>query len=201
MFRKLCLAIVAVLMAAGLAPLAEGGVCAGIWCMDEGHWLPCNGNVTCLVDLTGGGGGGGGNGDVPGLGVGPAAVMTFDGSGGKPSVASGPGWSCDDAFPIDGDWETDCFPDSGPQARAKPIECENPFAIAGGTPVTTGWAEAKVGCAHGIGNECSTSWTGSGACVSFLLGNDGFPLRCVANVIGSAIGGTLFATCGNGLGA
>ena len=151
------------------------------------------------ITATGTGGGASPGIGGPSLTLGSGGTMWFDGSGGEPGVSEAPGWACDGPFAVGGEWEIRCSP-IGPltEGAVNRVACTSPYAVAGGTAVSFGTAGVKAFCSHGLQTSCSTSWLVAGACVAPpLLLVDSFPLHCRAQVTGSTIGGTLFASCGN----
>ena len=132
--------------------------------------------------------------------LGSGGTMEFDGSGGQPRVSAAPGWSCQGPVQVGDGWEIACFP-IGPLAGSavNRVVCTSPYAVAGGTPVSSGTAQVTASCSGGYTTGCSTAWVVVGACMAPppALLVDSFPLRCRAQVLGSTIGGTLFASCGN----
>ena len=133
--------------------------------------------------------------------TGAAAIFTFTDDG-VATLREGPGWDCTDAVQNpDGTWMTECMPENlqaGPQSRATHPICEDARAVAGGTPVSQGFAYAKVSCGT-LSADCEGEWFGWGQCVASLTGGPyPLPLVCTAKVVGKTTGGTLYAECSNG---
>lgn len=134
-------------------------------------------------------------------GTGTAALFTFT-SDGRATLQEGPGWDCTDAVQLaDGNWTTDCTPEDvliGAAFRAAPPPCRDARAVAGGTPVSIGYAYAAVSCGA-LSAECEVDWIGYGQCVAALPGGPyPLPLKCTAVALGLSVGATLYATCANG---
>jgi hypothetical protein len=131
----------------------------------------------------------------------PAATLLFDGSGGAPTLVTGPGWSCTGPSQDGGEWAVDCTPTVGGIALGAPNYCRNAFGAAGGTPVTIGSAHVNAACAGSdFSADCTVAWLGQGQCVDSLPGSYAFPMHCRASATGVIIGaGTMYAECGNGV--
>ena len=143
--------------------------------------------------------GDGGGPGVPGgdgITLGSGGTMVFDGSGGPPAVKPAPGWFCEGPYEDGDDWLIRCRPILF-GARMNPVACTNPYAVAGGTPVSYGNARVSVWCRDTHSSGCTTAWSIVGGCVAPpLLLVDAFPLHCRAQATGTSAGGTLFAACG-----